>query len=116
MGCYIVRKFLKEGFKVTASYRKTPDPYLQHSLGQEVRWIPLDIQDIFALEEAMEGIDLVVNTAAIVSFDPSRKKEALTIGKEGTANIVNIALEKGIKKCIHVSSVAAMGRKSLKIL
>jgi dihydroflavonol-4-reductase len=111
LGCYIVRKFLKEGCNVTATYRKKPDPNLLESTGTKVRWLHLDIRDIFALEEAMEGIDIVVNTAAIVSFDPSRKKEALTIGLEGTANIVNAALVKGIKKFIHVSSVAALGRK-----
>lgn len=32
------------------------------------------------------------------------------INVEGTANLVNIALDKGIKKFIHISSVAAIGR------
>jgi nucleoside-diphosphate-sugar epimerase len=58
----------------------------------------------------MEGIEQVYHCAAIVSFAPSRKRELFTINIEGTANVVNAALQAGIKKMVHVSSVAALGR------
>jgi nucleoside-diphosphate-sugar epimerase len=35
----------------------------------------------------------------------------MKINVEGTANVVNAALETGIEKLVHVSSVAALGRK-----
>jgi nucleoside-diphosphate-sugar epimerase len=69
-----------------------------------------NILDVVGLEEAMQGIEQVYHCAAIVSFAPSRKRELFTINIDGTANVVNAALQAGIKKMVHVSSVAALGR------
>jgi len=62
------------------------------------------------LEEVMQGVDEVYHCAAIVSYDPARKHELFTINVEGTINVVNAALNTGVKKLVHVSSVAALGR------
>jgi dihydroflavonol-4-reductase len=69
-----------------------------------------DVLDIISLEEAMEGIDAIVHAAAIVSFSPDKKREMHEVNVEGTVNVVNIALEKNIRRLIHISSVAALGR------
>ena len=34
------------------------------------------------------------------------------VNVEGTANVVNIALEKNVKKLVHISSIAALGRNA----
>jgi nucleoside-diphosphate-sugar epimerase len=47
----------------------------------------------------------------MVSFNPSKVEEMMKINAEGTANVVNISLECGIRKMVHVSSVSALGRK-----
>jgi nucleoside-diphosphate-sugar epimerase len=47
----------------------------------------------------------------MVSFNPARVNEMMKINVEGTANVVNIALESGVQKLVHVSSVSALGRK-----
>ncbi|HMI77461.1 MAG TPA: NAD-dependent epimerase/dehydratase family protein, partial [Ferruginibacter sp.] len=62
------------------------------------------------LEEAMEGIEQVYHCAAIVTFNKKRKRELFKINIEGTANVVNAALDAGVKKMVYVSSVSAMGR------
>ncbi len=48
----------------------------------------------FPLEDAMEGIDTVIHAAAVVSFDPDKKSTLYKVNIEGTANVVNTALEK----------------------
>ena len=58
----------------------------------------------------MEGIDTVIHSAAIVSFINKHKREMQLVNVDGTANVVNISLEKNVKKLIHISSVAALGR------
>ena len=58
----------------------------------------------------MNGITHVYHCAAMVSFEPKYEAEMMSINIEGTANMVNAALEKGIKKFCHVSSIAAIGR------
>ena len=62
------------------------------------------------LFDAMKGMEQVYHVAALVSFNPYRKKELFKINVEGTANVVNAAVEAGVKKLVHVSSVSAMWR------
>lgn len=75
-----------------------------------VELVTCDILDVCGLAEAMEGIEEIYHCAAIVSFEPSRKYDMYKINVEGTANVVNTALEAGVKHLVHVSSVAALGR------
>ncbi|MBU1823327.1 MAG: SDR family oxidoreductase, partial [Bacteroidetes bacterium] len=63
-----------------------------------------------SLEKAMDDCDYVVHAAAVVSFVPRDKSSMLKVNVEGTANVVNVCLKKGIQKLCHVSSVAALGR------
>jgi nucleoside-diphosphate-sugar epimerase len=62
------------------------------------------------LEEAMNGVEEVYHCAAIVTFNPKRRQEMFKVNIEGTANVVNAALDARVKKMVYVSSVAALGR------
>lgn len=80
------------------------------SLLQKVEWVTGDILDYFSLLDAMQGVDKVYHCAGYVSFSPFDKEKLEKINVEGTANVVNAALESGIKKLAYCSSVAALGR------
>jgi dihydroflavonol-4-reductase len=69
-----------------------------------------DVLDVLSLEDAMDGTDTVIHSAAIVSFVKRHRNEMYSVNAEGTANVVNIALDKNINRLIHISSVAALGR------
>ena len=69
-----------------------------------------DVQELHPLSETVEKMDYVIHVAAIVSFDPRYRQEMYNINVEGTANVVNLCLESNVKKLIHISSVAAIGR------
>ena len=75
-----------------------------------IEWVEADVLDIPALLVAMEGIEKVYHTAAVVSYHKSDRKEMYAINVEGTANVVNAAMESGVKKFAHVSSIAALNR------
>jgi len=83
---------------------------LTESEKSKIEWVNGDIMDTDFLFDAMKGMKQVYHVAALVSFNPYRKKELFKINVEGTANVVNAAIEAGVKKLIHVSSVSAMGR------
>jgi len=85
----------------------SPEPEQDISL---IEWAEGDIMDIFSLEDAMEDIEEVYHCAAIVSFLPEDRKRLMRINTEGTANVVNAALEKKIRKLCYISSIAALGR------
>ncbi len=106
VGNELIKQLLDRGEKVKAIYHSTPISLSHPSL--EI--VPCDILDITALEELMQGITHVYHSAAMVSYDPKDKRPLLKINIEGTANIVNAGIDAGIKKLVHVSSVAALGR------
>jgi nucleoside-diphosphate-sugar epimerase len=77
---------------------------------KQIEWVDGDVQDYLSLEVAFQGIEQVYHCAAVVSFDPKDKAMMMRINLDGTANVVNAALDTGIKKLCFVSSVAALGR------
>jgi dihydroflavonol-4-reductase len=110
VGKVIVEKLVAQNLSVVALYRNQatiPAGLAQH---KSIIWRKADIIDVPALEEAFEGVTHVYHTAALVSFNPKDKATLHKINVEGTANIVNIALANNIKKLVHISSVAALGR------
>jgi dihydroflavonol-4-reductase len=73
-------------------------------------WVEGNVTDYFSLLDAMEGVEQVYHCAAVVSFGGIAEEQLMKVNAEGTANVVNAAMEKGVKKVCHVSSTAALGR------
>src|SRR5205085_10243594 len=107
VGSHLVEQLVKEDKQVRALYR-SKIPALEGS--ESVDWIQGDIMDILLLEEAMQGIEQVYHCAAVVSFNPRNKQDMFRVNVEGTANMVNAALNTNVSKLCYVSSVAALGR------
>ncbi len=111
LGSYIIKELVEKGYAVRAIRRSDILPaWISNDIFKNVEWIDGDILDVVGLEEAMEGIDTVIHSAAIVSFNKKDRKKMYLVNVEGTANIVNIALEKKVRRLVHISSVAALGR------
>lgn len=96
---------LEQVLKTFSRYSETPE-----ELFNLIEWVDGDILDYFSLEKILTGITEIYHCAAIVSFDPKERVKMIANNVEGTANIVNAAIENGIKKICHVSSIAALGR------
>lgn len=76
----------------------------------QIHWHIGDITDYESLEAAFEGMDLIVHSAGLVSFSSRDSEKLLAVNTQGTANVVNVMLDKGIKRLAFISSVAALGR------
>lgn len=111
LGAYILQELVQQGYTVRAIRRRPQAPfYIPQAILSKVEWVEGDILDVVSLVEAMQDMDAVIHSAGKVSFH-NRDKEALyKINIEGTANVVNAAIETGIKRFVHISSVAAIGR------
>lgn len=107
LGNELITQLLEKGKRVRALYNKTP---LSGFNAGAVEQFQCNILDVVGLEAAMQGVEEVYHCAAMVTFNPKRKAALFKINIEGTANVVNAALDAGIKKMVHVSSVAALGR------
>lgn len=109
LGSHLIRALVAEGKPVRALYRNQPSNRLQ-DISDKIEWVQGDILDVCALEDAMNGVTQVYHCAAVVSFQAGAKDRLMKINVEGTANVVNLALDAGVKKLLYVSSVAAIGR------
>ena len=107
MGNALIEILLYNGEKVKAIYNKTALTSFDNA---NLITEKCDILDVYALEDDMQEITEVYHCAGLVSFNPKDEKKLYSINVDGTANIVNACLNAGVKKLVHVSSVAALGR------
>jgi dihydroflavonol-4-reductase len=113
VGSNATKAFLAAGHNVTALCRPSANTSVLKNYGSSsLKICEGDILDVLSLENALNGIDVVLHTAAMVSFSPKERDAMYKINVEGTANVVNACLDANIKKLCFVSSVAALGRPS----
>ncbi|WP_070138347.1 SDR family oxidoreductase [Crocinitomix algicola] len=124
LGSHILLELVKRDKVIRALKRPTSslkqvETVFHYYLGEKapklldkIEWVNGDILDVQSLDNAMDGIETVYHCAALVSFRKKDFKRLMKINKEGTANVVNMALENGVKRFCHVSSTAALGRTS----
>ena len=66
-----------------------------------------DIRDKKAVDEAIQGVDIVVHTAAALPlYSP---EEILSTDIEGTRNLLEAAEKHSVKRFVHISSTAVYG-------
>lgn len=80
------------------------------SLFKNIEWVDADLSDVYSLMDIMDGVTEIYHCAAMVSFRKKDEMGMMKINVEGTANMVNGALAKGVKKFCHVSSIASLGK------
>jgi nucleoside-diphosphate-sugar epimerase len=112
VGSFLCKELIGKGYKVKALVRKNSDTTLLKEVADTLEIHTGDVNDVGSLLDAIEGVDCIVHTAAVISFWSKRNDEMFQTNVEGTKNILNAALECGVKKFIHISSIAAIGRKT----
>lgn len=111
IGAYILKELVGKGYAVRAIRRSNKLPFfISPDILNKVDWVTSDVLDVISLNEAMNGVDAVIHSAALVSFVKSERSQMYNTNVDGTANMVNLALENGIKKLVHISSISALGR------
>ncbi len=109
LGAELAKLLVKSGINICCTKRATSViPALLAPFATQIEWVDADMLDIFALENALEGVTQVYHCAAWVSLKSADKKPMINTNVTGTANLVNLCVEKGIRM-VHVSSIAAVG-------
>jgi dihydroflavonol-4-reductase len=96
---------LQQVLKIFSYYSEKPQ-----ELFNLIEWVDGDILNYFSLEKILDGVTEIYHCAAIVSFNAKERQKMITNNIEGTSNLVNAAIESGVKKICHVSSISALGR------
>jgi len=113
LGSYIIKELVERGYAVKALRRSAKLPfYISPSVFTNVEWVDGDVLDVAVLQEAMKDVDAVIHAAATVSFHREDRGHMYKVNIDGTANMVNVAIENNISRFVHVSSVAAIGRSN----
>ncbi|MCK9203749.1 MAG: NAD-dependent epimerase/dehydratase family protein [Bacteroidales bacterium] len=121
LGSHLLFDLVQSGKPVRAIKRKNSDTNMvakifsyyipdARDLASEIQWVEADLLDFGAMEDALEGITEIYHAGAVVSFYPKDHKAMLKVNIEGTANLVNQAIDHKVEKFCYVSSVATMGR------
>lgn len=123
LGSHLIHNLANAGKSVRATYRDPKRIEKVKSLFsfyntpfevfQSIEWVECDVLDVVTLEEAMTGCEKVYHCAAMVSFQKKDYQTMLRINKYGTANVVNVAMGLGVKRFMHVSSTASVGKTPL---
>lgn len=119
LGSHVVLALLKQNKEVIAAKQTNSDlgkvkklfAYYTadyEELFSRIRWVTLDVRNIFDIEEALEGVKHVYHCAGFVSFQKKDRKKLFEINEKGTRNMVDACLQKGIKSLCHVSSIATI--------
>ena len=127
LGSHLIYQLLREGKSIRALKRPESEfdlisrvfSYYNEDFHEtkKIEWIDGDLLDVVSIDKALDGITEVYHAGAMVSFQSDDKEKMMKINIEGTANLVNLALDHRVKKFCHVSSIAALGRaESNKIL
>lgn len=119
LGRVIVLELLKKGKNVRAAKRPTSNlNEVRHSYTfytenpddffNRIEWVDVDFNDMYFLQEALKEVDEVYHCAAKVSFHPHDEKEMYRTNIKGTENLLYACEGSGVKKFLHVSSIAVL--------
>jgi dihydroflavonol-4-reductase len=109
LGSEVAKQLVMQGFSIRCTKRNTSKiPALLSSFIENIEWVDADLMDIFALENALNGVTQLYNCAAFVSLKRADKEPMIYVNVNGTGNLVNLCAQNNIR-LVHVSSVAAVG-------
>ncbi|MEZ4958113.1 MAG: NAD-dependent epimerase/dehydratase family protein [Saprospiraceae bacterium] len=112
IGAYLLNYLVQKGESNIRALKRPNSPMdLVNHIQDKIEWVEGDILDTTCLEDAMQGVSKVYHCAAIVSFNQADVQQMIRTNQEGTANVVNISLAMDVEKLLHVSSIAAIGRR-----
>ncbi len=103
LGINMVRYLLDRGHTVV-SLDIAPFDYPEKNRIKEIRG---DIRDKSSVDRAMEGVDIVVHTAAALPL--YKPADIYSTDIDGTRNLLQSAMEHKVDRFIHVSSTAVYG-------
>lgn len=119
LGSHVLLHVLQNNQPVLAARQKTSDTKAVEklfsyyttdykALFEKIKWVEIDLRDIYSIEDALEGVDTVYHCAGFVSFDKRDRKKLIDINEGGTRNLVNACLKKKTNALCHVSSIGVI--------
>ncbi|MEM6337385.1 MAG: SDR family oxidoreductase, partial [Bacteroidota bacterium] len=111
LGSELVRQLVEANEPVAILRRPTSKLDLLGPAADAVEHRIGDVTDVDSVHDAMQDVTRVYHLAAYIGFGGASDAEKLhRVNVGGTANVVNAAREAGVRRLVHTSSIAALGR------
>lgn len=107
LGGRLCRRFLADGWEVTAFHRPSSD--VARLAGLDVAHAIGDITDADAVRRAIAGHEIVLHAAADLTYWRQVRAAQARVNVAGTRHVAAACLDAGVRRLVHVSSVAAIG-------
>ncbi|MBM3325121.1 MAG: NAD-dependent epimerase/dehydratase family protein, partial [Calditrichaeota bacterium] len=108
IGIHLARRLNQTEHELNCLVRKTSRTDELSTLRASL--IEGDVTDRTSVRQGMKGCDWVVNLANLYSLWEPEKRDYARVNIEGTRNVMECALDIGISKVVHVSTVAVYGK------
>ena len=115
IGYHTALQLMEAGHKVRLLVRN--EDKARQLYGDDLpEWAVCDIADEAGVRKALRGCDGVIHTAAMVSIDRKDADLVFETNMGGTRNVIGQAVDMGLSKILHLSSITAIYNEKAKIL
>lgn len=106
-GGHLAERLAREGYAVRGLAR---DPERCATLRKHgVELVAGDLRDVASLRRAVEGMDVVYHIAALFRPENVSRKDMWDANVQGTQDLLDAAIEAGVKRFVHCSTVGVHG-------
>jgi dihydroflavonol-4-reductase len=106
IGNVLVRQLIDQGKNVRIMTKDGKKPAWLEHLNLDV--VQGDLRDEKAVNNAVEGAEIVFHLAGIISISSFDSKELTEVNVKGTEHVVNACLKHGVRRLVYTSSVHAL--------
>lgn len=105
LGRHLCQQLIQAGWQVTAMCRSIPENAIDG-----VKYVQADLQNKGSMAGSLpHDLDCVFHTAADTSTWRKEQQRQTQTNVQGTLNLMQVAIEKNVKKFIYVSSITTFG-------
>jgi dihydroflavonol-4-reductase len=106
VGYHVAEALIRRGWRLRALCRRIS---AQDEDLAGIEWLIGDVRNFSQVKDAMSGAEAVFHVAADYRLWARDPREIYESNVSGTINVLQSALENGVKRIVHTSSVGALG-------
>jgi dihydroflavonol-4-reductase len=107
LGSHLVRALAERGDELKLLLRRSAR--VEHLADSGFSRATGDVLDRRSVKRAMRDVDRVFHCAGVTSLRRSERERSFAVNVQGTQNVLGAALDAGVERVVHTSSVGAIG-------
>lgn len=115
IGSNLVKRLVEDGHEVVVLDNLLRGNKIDHEIFKKITFLNNDIRDQDAVEKASKGCEIVFHLAAILGVDivADAPVETMDVETVGMRNVVNAALNNGVRKILYASTSGIYGHSAM---